>query len=68
MNEAVDNADTRTDQRDKHETKNQRIAGNSTDKRADPRNSTGNERTDIGDHGRNGVSSISLKNHPFKII
>lgn len=68
MNEAVDNADTRTDQRDQHEAKDKRIAGNGTDKRADPRNSTGNERTDIGNHGRNGVSNFTLKNHPFKII
>ena len=69
VNKAVDNADTRTDQRNQHEAKNQRIAGNSADKVTDLTNSTGYKRTDIGDHGSNSVSCGStLKNHPFIII
>lgn len=47
MNEAVNNADTRTDQRNQHEAEDKRIVSNSTDKTTDPTDSTGNKRADI---------------------
>ena len=69
MNQAVDNADARTDQSDQNKAKNQLIIGNSTDKFTDPSNGTRDPRTDIGKHGRNGIcSGSSLKNHTFQKI
>lgn len=68
VNEAVNNADTRTDQRDQHEAEDKRIVGNSTDKTTDPTDSTGNKRTDIRNHVGDSIRSCrSLKNHPFII-
>lgn len=62
MNQAVDNADARTDQSDQNKAKNQLIIGNSTDKFTNPSNGTRDPRTDIGKHGRNGIcSGSSLK-------
>lgn len=67
MNEAIDDANTRTDQSDQNKAKNQLIIGNSTDKFTDPSNGARDPRTDIGKHGRNGISSgSSLKNHTFQ--
>lgn len=48
MNQAVDNADARTDQSDQNKAKNQLIIGNSTDKFTNPSNGTRDPRTDIG--------------------
>lgn len=67
MNQAVDNADTRTDQSDQNEAKDELIVGNGADKLANPRNGRSDPTTDIGKHGRNGISSgSSLKNHTFQ--
>lgn len=67
MNEAIDDADTRTDQSDQNETKDELIIGNCTDKITDPSNGARDPRTDIGKHGRNGIcSGSSLKNHTFQ--
>ena len=70
MNQAVDNADTRTDQSDQNEAKDELIIGNRTDKFANPRNGRSDPATNIGKHSRNGIcSGSSLKNHTFlKII
>lgn len=67
MNEAIDDADTRTDQSDQNETKDELIIGNCTDKLANPCNGARDPRTDISKHGRNGIcSGSSLKNHTFQ--
>ena len=67
MNEAIDDADTRTDQSDQNETKDELIIGNGTDKFANPCNGARDPRTDISKHGRNGIcSGSSLKNHTFQ--
>lgn len=69
MNQAVDNADARTDQSDQNKAKNQLIVGNRADKFANPRNGRSDPTTDIGKHGRNGIcSGSSLKNHTFQKI
>lgn len=67
MNQAVDNADTRTNQSDQHEAENELVIGNSTDKLTDPSYGRSDPTTDIGKHGRNGIcSGSSLKNHTFQ--
>ena len=67
MNEAVDNADARTDKGNKDKAENQLIVSDSTDKFADPCNGTSDPRANIRKHGRNRISggSSRLKNHPF---
>lgn len=67
MNEAIDDADTRTDQSDQNETKDELIIGNCTDKFANPCNGVRDPRTDISKHGRNRVcNGSSLKNPTFQ--
>lgn len=71
MNQAVDNADARTNQGNEDEAKNQLIVGNSSDKFANPSDGGSDPATDIGKHSRNTISGgSSLKNHTFlkKII
>lgn len=66
MDKAVDNANARANQGNKDEAKNQLIVGNSTNKLTDPSDGASDPRTDIGKHGRNGISGrSSLKNHTF---
>lgn len=67
MNEAIDNADTRTDQSDQDEAKDKFVVSDSTDKFTNPRDGTCDPATNIGKHSRDGISSgSSLKNHTFQ--
>lgn len=67
MNKAVDNADTRTDQSDQNEAKDELVIGNSTDKLANPRNGRSDPATNVGKHSRDRISGgSSLKNHTFQ--
>lgn len=66
MNEAINNADARTDKGNQYKAENQLIRGDGTDEFADPRNGISNPQTDVCKHARNRICSFaSLKNHSF---
>lgn len=62
--EALDKADSDTDKTDNDERQNERVIDDSTDERADPRNSGRNERTDIPKDGCNGSGRRGIKDLP----
>lgn len=67
MNKAVNNANASANQSNQHKAENQLVIGNGTDKLTNPRDGACDPATDIGKHGRNGISGgSSLKNHTFQ--
>lgn len=61
----LDQTDSEADKTNNNKSQNQRIIDNSTDKRANPRNSGRNKRTNIGENSSNGSSRFgSINNLP----
>ena len=61
MNETANQADTETDESDDDEHEDKRIAGNSTDKGANPRHSRGYKSSYVTQQGCNGDTSVREK-------
>lgn len=60
-NQPFDQADTEANKAHDHKHENQRIAGNSTNKGADPRDRAGDKRTNIVNDSSKGTSSRSRR-------
>lgn len=62
--EALNQADSNADKTDNDKRQNQRVIDDSADKRADPRDSGRDERTDIPKDGSNGSGGRGIKDLP----